>query len=110
MPGPAVGGLHVQHLQELERLGARRGAQVQHAVLRLHVQHQRRDHADGLLPGDGAHVVGLDHELMQRLHVLGLLERVLGDVDLPRQAVGSLRTSTRTEIGRARLTHLQTSG
>ena len=47
--GDAVAG--VQRLQQLPRLGAGRGAHVEHAVVRLHVQEERRHHGHRLLPG-----------------------------------------------------------
>ena len=60
----------VHALQQLHRLGAGRGAEVQHAVVRLHLEEERRKHAHALLP--------TEHALLRQLHdvLVQLLKRL----------------------------------
>jgi len=57
----------VEHLQELEGLGAGRGAHVEHDMVGLDVEEEGGDHGDHLLARDAAVLVGALDELVDAL-------------------------------------------
>mmetsp|Transcript_39238 Transcript_39238/g.117240 ORF Transcript_39238/g.117240 Transcript_39238/m.117240 type:complete len:263 (-) Transcript_39238:307-1095(-) len=58
-------GLGRQGVEQLHGLGARRRAELQHPVLRLHAQGQHRQHGGALLPADGGPSLQGEQRLVQ---------------------------------------------
>ena len=72
----------VQGLNKLSGFASGSGAHVEHLVVRLHSQHQGRQHWDGLLPGYRPNI-GLSYEeAVQLLILLPLLDLLPGEVEL----------------------------
>ena len=69
-------------LHNLGCLAPRRSAHVEHPMVELDPQQQRRQHAHNLLPGQQPRIVALLHYFVHILQGSVLLEQVPGQVDL----------------------------
>lgn len=78
----------VEHLEDLDGLGAGGGAHVEHAVVGEHVEEERRHHRDGLLAGDAARLVLELDELVDVLQDVGLPELPPRHLHLPGELCG----------------------
>jgi len=79
--------LGVDEFQELGGLGARGGAHVKDVVVRLHVQEERRDHANSFLSGNVAGLCFRDQIFVEALQARSFLKILFAQIHEPGQLV-----------------------